>query len=117
MLRLVIYPQLVDHIHRIGQLRRRLIKAGLQGLLVTDLPDLGYLTGFTGSSAALAVTRRAASVFTDGRYAAQAAEEVAGAKVRIVSGSPAVAAVAWLAGPPGGDFADRKSTRLNSTHL
>lgn len=105
MLRLVIYPQLVDHIHRIGQLRRRLIKAGLQGLLVTHLPDLRYLTGFTGSSAALAVTRRAASVFTDGRYAAQAAEEVAGAKVRIVSGSPAVAAVEWLAAQPGVDFA------------
>jgi Xaa-Pro aminopeptidase len=101
----VIYPRNVDHIHRIGQLRRRATKAGLQGLLVTHLPDLRYLTGFTGSSAALAVTRRAASVFTDGRYTAQAAEEVSGAKVRIVSGSPAVAAVEWLAAQPGVDFA------------
>jgi Xaa-Pro aminopeptidase len=101
----VIYPRQVDHLRRIGQLRRRLTKVGLHGLLVTHLPDLRYLTGFTGSSAALAVTRRAASLFTDGRYTAQAVEEVAGAKVRIVTGAPAVAAVEWLAAQPGVDFA------------
>jgi Xaa-Pro aminopeptidase len=95
----------VDHLRRIGQLRRRLTRAGLPGLLVTDLPDLRYLSGFTGSSAALAVTRRAARLFTDGRYTAQAAEEVQAAKVQIVSGSPAVAAVEWLAAQPGVDAA------------
>ncbi len=76
-------------------------RAGLPGLLVTHLPDLRYLSGFTGSSAALAVTRRAASLFTDGRYKEQAAGEVSAAKVRIISGSPAVAAVEWLAAQPG----------------
>lgn len=91
----------MDHLRRIGQLRRRLARAGLQGLLVTHLPDLRYLSGFTGSSAALAVTRRAARLFTDGRYTAQAAEEVAAAKVHIVSGSPAVNAVEWLAAQVG----------------
>jgi Xaa-Pro aminopeptidase len=90
----------VDHLFRIGQLRRRVSKAGFSGLLVTHLPDLRYLCGFTGSSAALAVTRRAARLFTDGRYAAQAAEEVKGATVEIVSASPAVAAVEWLAAQP-----------------
>jgi Xaa-Pro aminopeptidase len=101
----VIYPLQVDYFRRIGQLRRRLTRAGLPGLLVTHLPDLRYLSGFTGSSAALGVTRRAASLFTDGRYKAQAAEEVAAAKVRIVSGAPAVAAVEWLAAQPGVDAA------------
>jgi Xaa-Pro aminopeptidase len=91
----------VDHLFRIGQLRRKLTKAGLSGLLVTHLPDIRYLCGFTGSSAALAVTRRAARLFTDGRYTAQAGEEVKGAQVQIVSGSPAVAAVEWLAAQPG----------------
>jgi Xaa-Pro aminopeptidase len=67
------------------------------GLLVTHLPDVRYLCGFTGSSAALAVTRRAVRLFTDGRYTAQAAEEVKGAKVEIVPSAPAVAAVQWLA--------------------
>ena len=71
--------------------------SGLQGLLVTHLPDIRYLCGFTGSSAALAVTRRAARMFTDGRYIAQAAEEVRAAKVEIVPSAPAVAAVQWLA--------------------
>ena len=36
-------------------------------------------------------------MFTDGRYTAQAAEEVQGAKVEIVPSGPAVAAVQWLA--------------------
>jgi Xaa-Pro aminopeptidase len=88
----------VDHFRRIGQLRRRLTRAGLSGLLVTHLPDVRYLSGFTGSSAALAVTRRAARLFTDGRYATQAA-------VEIVSRSAAVAAVEWLAAQPGVEFA------------
>lgn len=95
----------MDHFRRIGQLRRRLTRAGLQGLLVTHLPDLRYLSGFTGSSGALAVTRRAARLFTDGRYSAQAAEEVDAARVEIVSSSPAAAAVQWLAAQPGMEFA------------
>ena len=90
----------MDHNRRIGQLRRRIARAGLQGLLVTHLPDVRYLCGFTGSSAALAITRRAARLFTDGRYKAQAAEEVKAAKVQIVSSSPSANAVAWLSAQP-----------------
>jgi Xaa-Pro aminopeptidase len=86
-------------------LRRRLTKAGLHGLLVTHLPDLRYLSGFTGSSAALALTRRAARLFTDGRYVAQAAEEVSAAEVEIVASSPSVAAVQWLAAQHGVELA------------
>jgi len=95
----------VDHLRRIGQLRRRLTKAGLPGLVVTHLPDVRYLCGFTGSSAALAITRRATRLFTDGRYTAQAAEEVQAARVEIVKSSPAVAAVEWLAAQRGMRFA------------
>jgi Xaa-Pro aminopeptidase len=74
-------------------------------LLVTNLPDLRYLSGFTGSSAALVVTRRSARLFTDGRYRTQAAAEVSVAQVEIVASSPAVAAVQWLAAQPGVEFA------------
>lgn len=84
-----------------GALRRKITRAGLSGLVVTHLPDLRYLSGFTGSSAALAITRRAARLFTDGRYQAQAAEEVKSARVEIVSGSPATTAVQWIAAQPG----------------
>jgi Xaa-Pro aminopeptidase len=70
-------------------------------LLVTNLPDVRYLSGFTGSNAALAITRHAVRLFTDGRYTTQAAEEVAaarsGAKVEIVPSAASVAAVQWLA--------------------
>ena len=95
----------MNHFRRIGQLRRKLSRAGLHGLLVTHLPDLRYLSGFTGSSGALAITRRAARLFTDGRYTSQAAAEVAAAQVEIVASSPAVAAVQWLAAQPGVEFA------------
>jgi Xaa-Pro aminopeptidase len=80
-------------------------RAGIPALLVTHLPDLRYLSGFTGSSAALAVTKRAARLFTDGRYIVQAAEEVQAAQVEIVASSPAIAAVQWMAAQPGIDFA------------
>ncbi len=69
-------------------------------MLVTHLPDVRWLCGFTGSSAALAITRRGARLFTDGRYRAQATQEVKVAKVEIVSGAPAVAAVQWLSAQP-----------------
>ncbi|MGD0914558.1 MAG: aminopeptidase P family protein [Terracidiphilus sp.] len=91
----------MDHLHRIGAVRRKLTRTGLQGLVVTHLPDLRYLSGFTGSSAALAITRRSVRLFTDGRYTTQATEEVQAANVAIVSGSPATNAVQWLAAQPG----------------
>jgi Xaa-Pro aminopeptidase len=90
----------VDHLRRIGQLRRRMSRASLPGLLVTHLPDVRYLSGFTGSSAALALTRRSARLFTDGRYKTQAAAEVEAAQVEIVGGQPALAAAQWLAAQP-----------------
>ncbi len=107
----------VDHFRRMGALRRKLTRAGLPGLLVTFLPDLRYLSGFTGSSAALAVTRRMARLFTDGRYTTQAAEEVQAAQVQIVSSSPAVAAVQWLAAQPGVTMAGFDPARTTVAEL
>jgi Xaa-Pro aminopeptidase len=95
----------MDHLRRMGALRRRLTRAGLPGLIVTHPADIRYLSGFTGSSAALGVTRRRAQLFTDGRYTAQAAAEVSAAQVQIVTGPPAVAAVQWLAAQPGVEMA------------
>jgi Xaa-Pro aminopeptidase len=49
----------------------------VEGLLVTDLVNVRYLTGFTGSNAALLLSRDGSAVFaTDGRYVTQAASEV-----------------------------------------
>ena len=107
----------MDHFRRIGLIRRRLTKAGLHGLLVTHLPDLRYLSGFTGSSAALAVTRRSARLFTDGRYKTQAAVEVSVAQVEIVASSPAVAAVQWLSAQSGVEFAGFDPTQTTVANL
>jgi len=92
-------------------------KAGLPGLLVTHLPDIRYLSGFTGSSAALAITRRSAWLFTDGRYKAQAAAEVSAAQVQIVASSPAVNAVEWLAAQRGVKFAGFDPARTTVADL
>ena len=96
----------MNYSKRIGNLRRKMGSVGadggaLAGVLVTHLPDVRYLCGFTGSNAAVGVTRRAVRLFTDGRYTGQAAAEVgggnSGAKVQIVPSAPAVAALQWLA--------------------
>ena len=100
-----------------GALRRKLTRAGLPGLLVTHLPDLRYLSGFTGSSAALAVARRRARLFTDSRYATQAGEEVEAAEVEIVKGSPAVAAAQCLAAQPGVTMAGFDPARTTVAEL
>ena len=47
-------------------------------MLVTHLPDVRYLCGFTGSNAALVLAGGRAVLFTDGRYTAQAKAEAAG---------------------------------------
>ena len=59
----------------------------MEAVLVTHLPDVRWLCGFTGSNAALAVTAKQAVLFTDGRYTVQAREETHGARVAIAKHS------------------------------
>jgi Xaa-Pro aminopeptidase len=64
---------------RRAALRALLPGAGVDALLVTDLVNIRYLTGFTGSNAALLVNAEgdgASRFCTDGRYRTQSAEEV-----------------------------------------
>jgi Xaa-Pro aminopeptidase len=81
--------------------RKRAIRAiaagGADALLVTHGPDVRYLSGFTGSSGALAILGGRAVLFTDGRYAAQAKAEAEGVRVVIDKRPPAVQAVEWMA--------------------
>lgn len=87
----------MDHAGRLSRLRSALGENDLDSLLVTHLPSIHYLCGFTGSAAALLVANRGAVLFTDGRYSAQAKEEVTGARIVIASKSPLVTAAGWLA--------------------
>ena len=70
---------------------------GVQALLVTHLPDVRWLCGFTGSNAALVLVGPRAVLFTDGRYTTQAKAEAVGTKVVIAPKSAAIAACEWLA--------------------
>ena len=69
---------------------------GVVALLVTHLPDVVYLCGFTGSNAALAITAKRAVMYTDGRYVAQAKEQVKGARGVIAKKSALLEALALL---------------------
>jgi len=60
-------------------LRDALEVEGLDGLLVTHLPNIRYLTGFTGSAALLLIRADASVLISDFRYAEQALSEVGAA--------------------------------------
>jgi Xaa-Pro aminopeptidase len=64
---------------RQAALVERLIGHNLDGLLVTSLPNIRYLTGFSGSNALFLLTPTDSWFFTDFRYEAQVAGEVVGA--------------------------------------
>jgi Xaa-Pro aminopeptidase len=70
---------------RLGALRASLAASGFDALLVTSLPNIRYLTGFSGSNALLVVSGESPSVLlTDFRYAVQVGDEVGDhARVRI----------------------------------
>ena len=61
---------------RIAALVDGLSGAHLDGLLVTGMSNIRYLTGFSGSSALLVVTPRDVVFITDFRYQTQVVEEV-----------------------------------------
>ena len=61
---------------RIHRLRLSFSALHSDALLVTHLPNIRYLCGFTGSAAILLVEQSRATLFTDSRYALQARQEV-----------------------------------------
>jgi len=65
--------------------------------LITHLPNVRYLCGFTGSAGVLAVREGKRAFFTDGRYTTQAREQVSGAKIVTAEKNGALqAATEWL---------------------
>ena len=71
---------------RVGRLRPALAAGtDVDALLVTRLPNIRYLTGFTGSAGVVLVTADDLLFVTDGRYRTQAAEqlEAAGVDARV----------------------------------
>ena len=68
--------------------------AHLDGLLVTNLANIRYLTGFSGTSALLLVARSNVILITDFRYQTQASDEV-GAAARVIIESQSLWAGLW----------------------
>jgi Xaa-Pro aminopeptidase len=88
-------------LERQAALRISLEAEGLDGLLVTHLPNIRYLTGYTGSAALLLLRDDATILISDFRYASQAPAEVGATAAveidqrsvwdrlgRVLSGSP-----------------------------
>ena len=65
------------------KLRQHLVSSRFDALLLSHLPNIRYLCGFTGSAGLLLVEESGSVFFTDVRYDTQAHEEVKGAKVVI----------------------------------
>lgn len=86
------------------RLRLRLADAQLDAMLVTDLVNVRYLSGFTGSNAALLILADDDTpvLATDGRYRTQAAAQAPDAEVVIERAcGPHLAARAAAAGCAG----------------
>jgi Xaa-Pro aminopeptidase len=73
----------MDVAGRTERLRGRFEQTGIDALLVTRLPNVVYLTGFTGSAAMVLVGPDELVFVTDGRYAEQATEQLAAAGVEV----------------------------------
>ena len=86
---------------RLDRLRPSLAESGLGGLLVTNITNVRYLSGFTGSAGSLWVDQQRAVLVTDGRYRDQAPDQVAsvGADVDVeITGAGRPSPVGVLAG-------------------
>ncbi|MFQ5465842.1 MAG: M24 family metallopeptidase [Thermodesulfobacteriota bacterium] len=86
---------------RTGRLRAAIgeHRPGIDGLLVTGMSDIRYLTGFTGSSAFVVLGGGRGVFLTDSRYAEQAKEEVRGPfRVSVYRNKSGVEASATAAG-------------------
>lgn len=72
---------------RLFSLQQQMHEARLDAFVVSHLPNIFYLSGFTGSAGIFVLRPDSAVLFTDSRYTVQAAEEVRNARLRIVRGS------------------------------
>lgn len=78
------------------RVRERIESGKADSLVETHLPNVYYVSGFTGDSGVLVVEPSAVALFTDSRFTVQAREECPGVRVHIQKGSPLLAAGNYL---------------------
>jgi Xaa-Pro aminopeptidase len=71
---------------RAGKLRRIIIAKKIDAVLVTNISNVRYLSGFTGSSAFVIISRSGSFFFTDSRYIEQSGYEVKGFEIILERG-------------------------------
>src|SRR3954452_3777119 len=71
------------HARRRERLARALPDEGLDALLITATPNVTYLTGFSGDSSHLVLTRDRALLVSDPRFTEQLSEECPGLAMHI----------------------------------
>ena len=86
----------MNFVARQNKLREQIASSGLDALLVSHLPNIRYLCGFTGSAGFLLVRDSGSVFFTDVRYDTQGREEVKGAKVVIARQAVLTALREWV---------------------
>ena len=87
----------MDHAGRRLRLLAGLEDLDTQAFLITHLPNVRYLTGFSGSNGQLILTAQDGVFLTDGRYAVQSGREIAGLTRQIYSGDMVAPIVRTLA--------------------
>jgi len=90
----------MDYFGRQARLREALSRARYDALLVSHLPNIHYLCGFTGSSGALLVGADGSVFLTDSRYTQHAKAQVSASKIVITKKAPAIAAAEWMSRQP-----------------
>jgi len=90
----------MDYLGRQERLRESLPRHRLDAILLTHLPNIRYLCGFTGSAGVLLVDAAGSVFFTDGRYTQQAKSEVQAGETVIAKKAPLTAAAEWLGRRP-----------------
>ncbi len=98
---------------RLTALRAALLAEHLDGLLISSLANIRYLTGFSGSNALAVVTASECLLITDIRYDEQAHEEAA-AVSRVVIESQSLWTALWRELPPQGGV---ETVAFESAHI
>src|SRR5512136_1177693 len=70
---------------RLHEVRKLLETSGLDAILVSHLPHVRYLTGFSGSNGLCVVTPRNQYFLTDNRYREQSRDEIDGFEIIVSS--------------------------------
>ncbi len=78
MNRIMIQSSITHYSSRLDKLKKSLRRKSIDGFLVSDMHNIRYLTGFSGSSALLLITKKENIFVTDFRYKEQAEREIEG---------------------------------------